>query len=51
MSHRIAALLTLALSLEVTCVVGRMSRLPDLRVANNPVEIVAVEKAKSRSVA
>jgi|1185.fasta_scaffold1484918_2 hypothetical protein len=51
MSRRTATLLTLALSLEVMCVVGRMSRLPDVRAANAPVEIVASERPKSRPTA
>ncbi len=51
MSRRIATLLILALSLEVMCVLGRMSRLPDVRAANNPIEIAVVEKSKSRPVA
>ena len=49
MSRHSAALAVLALSLETMCVVGRMSRLPEIRTASNPVEIVAIEKPKSRS--
>jgi len=51
MPRRTAALLTIALSLETMGVVGRMSRLPDIRAANNPVEIAVVEKPKSRPAA
>ena len=51
MSRRTTTLLTLALSLEAMCVVGRMSRLPDVRAANNPVEIAVAERPKNRSVA
>ena len=51
MSRRTAALLTLALSLEAMSVVGRMSRPPDVRAANSPVEIAVIEKPKSRPAA
>ena len=51
MSRRTATLLTLALSLEAMCVVGRMSRLPDVRPANNPVEIAVAERPNSRPMA
>ena len=51
MSRRSATLVVLALSIETMCVAGRMSRFPEIRATNNPTEIVAVEKPKSRSAA
>ncbi len=47
MSRRTATLFTLALSLEAICVIGWMSRLPDVCTANNPVEIAVVERPKT----
>ena len=51
MSYRTADLLTLALSLEAVCVIDRMPRLPDVRPADNPVEIAIAERPKSRLMA